>query len=168
MSVIAVSDTTPLNYLVLIQEISLLPLLYDRVAIPDAVFLELTSDDTPVSVQAWIATAPPWLEVVTVDEQPYSHLGQLHVGEREAILLAEQIGADAVIMDERDSRREAMGRGLHITGTLGVLEEAAIRGLCNLARSLSARQQTSFRASPALVQSLLDRDAQRRNSDGEN
>lgn len=165
---IAVSDTTPLNYLVLIQEIRLLPLLYDRVAIPGAVFLELTSDDTPVSVQAWIAAAPPWLEVLRVEEQPYSHLGQLHAGEREAIHLAEQIGADAVIMDERDGRKEAIGRGLPVTGTLGVLEEAAIRGLCDLARSLSALQQTSFRVSPTLVQSFLERDAQRQNSDGKN
>lgn len=163
---IAVSDTTPLNYLILIQEIRLLPLLYGRVAIPTAVFQELTSDATPTIVQAWIASAPSWLDVVTIDEQSHFHLEELHAGEREAILLAEQIGAGAVIMDERDGRREAIRRGLLVTGTLGLLEEAAIRGLSDLAQALSALQKTSFRASSALIQAFLVRDAERRSSDG--
>jgi predicted nucleic acid-binding protein len=49
-----------------------------------------------------------------------------------------------------------------VTGTLGVLEEAARRGLLNLPDALARLQQTSFRASPTLLRLLLERDAERK------
>lgn len=157
-----VSNTTPLNYLVLIGQVDVLPRLYGRVIIPDAVFRELTSMSTPFSVRTWVATSPAWLATATAPAVP--GLESLHAGEREAILLAERLGAGALLMDERDGRREAIRRGLRVAGTLGVLEEAAVRGFLDLPTALTALQRTSFRASPALVQSFLDRDALRRAS----
>ena len=60
---IVVADTTPLNYLVLISKIGLLPELFGRVLIPAAVFEELSQAETPDAVRHWIANPPPWLEV---------------------------------------------------------------------------------------------------------
>ena len=40
-------------------------------------------------------------------------------GEREVIVLAQELPADIVLIDEGDGRREAQGRGLIVTGTLG-------------------------------------------------
>jgi predicted nucleic acid-binding protein len=51
MSVI-VSNTTPINYLVLIDHIAVLPHLYVRVIIPQAVLEELQDEGTPVKVKA--------------------------------------------------------------------------------------------------------------------
>jgi len=53
-----VADTTPLNYLVLIQAADTLPSLYQRVLIPPAVKVELAG------YCAWISQPPLWLEVV--------------------------------------------------------------------------------------------------------
>src|SRR5467141_1064119 len=61
-----VADTTPLNYLVLIQAADILPNLYRRVLIPPAVKAELAHANTPAIVRAWISQAPPWLEVVSL------------------------------------------------------------------------------------------------------
>jgi predicted nucleic acid-binding protein len=38
---IVIADSTPLNYLILIHQVDLLPQLFDRVLIPPAVFEEL-------------------------------------------------------------------------------------------------------------------------------
>lgn len=45
MSVI-ISNTTPINYLILIDQIAVLPHLYTRVIIPQAVFGELQAEGT--------------------------------------------------------------------------------------------------------------------------
>jgi predicted nucleic acid-binding protein len=44
---LVVTDTSPLNYLVWIQQDTLLPILYDRVVIPPAVYEELQRPETP-------------------------------------------------------------------------------------------------------------------------
>ena len=55
---IVIADTTPLNYLVVIEHSHLLPQLYGRVLIPRAVFEELQQERTPAAVRAW-ASHPP-------------------------------------------------------------------------------------------------------------
>lgn len=159
---IVIADTTPINYLVLIEQAEALRMLYGRVIIPQAVFAELQHERTPAAVKEWLAHRPAWLEVRRVRVLFDAALEKLDEGEREAIILAEQLRADAIIMDERDGVQEALRRNLRVTGTLGVLDEAAARGLLNLPEALSRLQQTSFRASPTLLRSLLARDAKRR------
>jgi len=60
---VVVADTSPLNYLTLIDAIDLLPKLFDKVLIPAAVFDELSEKGTPAVVRTWIAQVPSWLEV---------------------------------------------------------------------------------------------------------
>jgi predicted nucleic acid-binding protein len=48
---IVVADTTPINYLILIEEIDVLPKLYGRVMIPRAVNEELMRSRAPLKVQ---------------------------------------------------------------------------------------------------------------------
>jgi predicted nucleic acid-binding protein len=54
---------------------------------------------------------------------------QLDRGEREAILLAQELGAGAFLTDDLEGREEAIHRGIAVTGTLGILERAALRAL---------------------------------------
>jgi hypothetical protein len=61
--VIVVADTTPLQYLILIQCEHILPALYGRVVVPPAVIAELSRDETPQPVRDWLKSAPEWLEV---------------------------------------------------------------------------------------------------------
>ena len=53
-----IADSTPLNYLILIHQVDLLPQLFDRILIPPAVFEELQHQETPDVVRRWIAGAP--------------------------------------------------------------------------------------------------------------
>jgi predicted nucleic acid-binding protein len=85
---IVVADTSPLNYLVLIDEIDLLPAIFGQVLLPQGVFQELGHPKTSPKVSQWLADLPEWLEVRTVTSVANAALLRLDVGEREAIQLA--------------------------------------------------------------------------------
>jgi predicted nucleic acid-binding protein len=153
---IVVADTTPVNYLILIGEIDLLAKLYGQVVIPRAVHEELMRSRAPASVKAWIASPPPWLEILSPVPVSGLVLADLDVGEQEAIALALQLSADLLIIDELLGRREAERRGLPVIGTIGILRDAADGGLVDLRASIGRLRQTSFHISPAILASLLD------------
>lgn len=155
MSVI-ISNTTPINYLVLIDRIHVLGDLYGRVIIPQAVLGELQHEGTPAQVKAWVATHPDWLEVRALSAPLDPSLAFLDEGEREAIRLAQEIQADALIIDEPAGREEAKRRGLRVIGTLRVLYDAAEAGLCDLEEAYERLRQTTFRAHPHLFRTFLD------------
>ena len=86
---LVVSDTSPLNYLVLIQQAILLPALYGRVIIPSAVYEELQRSQTPAEVRQWVVHPPAWLTVQQPQQTLYAgQFSKLSAGEREAIPLA--------------------------------------------------------------------------------
>ena len=60
---LAVADTSPLHYLILIHQETLLPTLYARVVIPPAVYGELLRSETPEVVRQWLAQPPGWLTI---------------------------------------------------------------------------------------------------------
>ena len=55
---IVVADASPLNYLVLIEQIGLLPTLYGSVLIPEAVHRELQRPGRRLSERGWPEAAP--------------------------------------------------------------------------------------------------------------
>lgn len=160
---LVVADTSPLNYLVLIRQETLLPVLYARVVMPPAVQEELQRPQTPDVVRQWTTALPAWLTVQRL-QRPLApeSFPKLHVGEREAILLAQELHADVLLMDDMEGRAEAVRCALAITGTLGVLETAAIRGLIDLPAVLADLQATTFHGSPRLFADVLARDAARK------
>jgi predicted nucleic acid-binding protein len=157
---IVVSDTTPLNYLVLIDLSHLLHELYGRVLIPEAVRDEMQRTDTPEKVRAFISNPPAWLEVHSVPAPDLTL--NLGAGEREAITLAQTLRADVLLLDDGKAGRAARERGLAVTGTLAVLSNAARRGSVDLSTALSQLQQTAFRAPASLIRLLLERDREHR------
>ncbi len=60
---LVIADTGPVNYLIPIGNIDVLPALFDKVILPSAVRAELTDPGTPPSVRNWIAELPAWLQV---------------------------------------------------------------------------------------------------------
>lgn len=159
---IVIADTTPINYLILIGEIDLLPGLFGQVNIPEAVFQELQAAATPLIVQQWIIKPPAWFEIKNVIGAPDASLAHLDEGEREAIQLAEELGADLLLVDEKAARKEAAKRQLATSGTLGVLDRAADKGLIDFAQTFQRLKQTSFYVTAAVEQFFLTRDAQRK------
>jgi predicted nucleic acid-binding protein len=102
---IVVSDTSPLHYLILCGAEAMLARLFDQVIVPPAVFAELQHPNTPAAVQGWMHTQPAWLSV----RRPTTTDLSLNVdaGEREAICLAREIHAAAILMDDRAGRAAA-------------------------------------------------------------
>lgn len=154
MSVV-VSDTSPLHYLVQCEAIHLLPALFGEVLIPPVVARELQHPNTPPVVCAWASNPPPWLRVQAPTRLDFSF--DVDEGERQAICLAREVHAAALLIDDRKGRSAAMRLGLAVTGTLGLLEEAAARGLLDLEGALNLLRQTNARLDPELVQAALRR-----------
>ncbi len=152
---IIVSDTSPINYLVLIDHIQVLPQLFDQVIIPQAVLDELNHERTPERVRQWVSALPDWA-IARVAESVDSSL-KLGRGEREAISLAEQLKADALLMDDWKAWKAAEARGLVVTGTLNVLEAASQEGLIDLAEAFDRLQKTTFHVTSELLQAILAR-----------
>lgn len=159
---IVISDTTPLNYLALIGQQELLARLFQRVIVPQAVWTELLAAGTPEPVRSWVVSAPEWLEVRRASLPADAALSTLDPGEQEAILLAQELQADLLLIDDKDGRFEATRRKIAVVGTLGILDEAAERGWLDLPDAIARLQQTSFRASAELIHSLLEQDAKRK------
>lgn len=147
--IVVVADTSPLRYLVLIQCEHLLPLLYSKIWIPEAVLGELREANVD-SVRQWSSKLPEWVEVRKVQDVGFQEIADLDLGEREALALARELGANLVLIDERPGTAVARSLGFKATGTLGVLVEAAQSGLVSIDEALDRLGRTNFRRTPDL------------------
>ncbi len=152
---IVISDTSPINYLVLIDEINLLPKLFGEIIIPPSVLDELKSSKAPLKVQKWLDTKPNWLEVRTVLSVDSSI--KLGAGETEAISLAKEINADLILIDDKKARQAAIERGLKVAGTINILELASIKNLLEMKDAFDKLQKTNFRISQKIIDEILER-----------
>ncbi len=120
---IVVSDTSPILNLAATNKLYLLRDLYGDIVIPPAVGQEL--------VRNRIQLEPSWTRVVAAEDQNKvaALREQLDPGEAEAIVVAGELHAGLLLVDEKRGRRIAIDRGLEVTGLLGVLAEAKARGL---------------------------------------
>jgi predicted nucleic acid-binding protein len=114
-------------------------------------------------VRTWAAALPPWCE----ERRPASLegtevLAHLGAGERAAIVLAQELRAEVILIDEEDGRYAALAHALTVTGRLGVLERAAERGLIDLPSTPTRLLTTTFRVWSELLQAMLARDAARK------
>lgn len=155
---IVVSDTSPICYLLLINQIDILQNLYKSITIPQAVADELRAFESPPVVKRWSAQPPNWLQIqsITIPSDQEVELGKLDPGEREAILLAEQLKAPLVILDDKAARRIATERGLRIIGLLGILKDAARSDLLDLKKTFEKLQEVGFWVAPSLLERLLE------------
>lgn len=160
---IVVSDASPLNVLVRIHHIDVLPALFQTVVIPPAVASELSHSGTPEIVRAWLALKPSWL-TVQAPERLNPALNFDDLGEREAISLALELKADFLLADDRKARRAAQALGLSVTGAVGVLELASARQLLNLPEAFSQLRATDFSIASNILVEALRRDSDRRST----
>ena len=155
---LVIADTGPINYLIQIGHIELLSHISERVALPSAVQIELSDARVPLSVRCWIAEFPAWLEVH--DTTGLQHVSGLDAGETAAIAWTKFLHADLLLIDEREGVHRAQREGLRVTGTLGVLDLAAQRGLLDLESAFTRLRSTSFRCPERIMQILLERHKQ--------
>ena len=146
---VVVSDTSPINYLILIDAIFVLPELFTSVVIPKAVSEELQHAQTPEPVKEWLHDLPEWAQIA--EAAAVDNTLKLDAGEKEALALAQELGGVPILMDERKGRVVAKSFGLITTGTLNILEEAAVKNLIDIEEALRKLNETSFYLSAELI-----------------
>ncbi|MBD2664001.1 hypothetical protein B6N60_03606 [Richelia sinica FACHB-800] len=127
---IIVSDTTPLSELAKVGKIELLRDIFGTVIIPEEVYIEVTTGNHPA---VNLVKSADWIEIRAVsDLEKLSNLRivtNLGAGECAAMILAEELEAHQLLMDDLDARRVALSRNLKIIGTIGILLVAKQQGL---------------------------------------
>ncbi len=103
----------------------------------------------------WASSLPAWIEVKQTNLIADASLDVLDAGEREAILLAQELSADLLLVDDKQARQAALALHLSITGTIGVLDQAARRNLVDLRNVIDELQKTNFHISEDLIRELL-------------
>jgi len=101
--------------------------------------MEMKHPEAPAEVREWACQPPP------------------------AISLALEIRADLLLIDERAGRQEAEARSIAVTGTLGVLLQAALRGYIDFPVAMKQLRQCGFRTSASVEASMMARYEQARN-----
>lgn len=159
---LVVADSSPLNILVRLGCVGVLPALFESVSIPPQVRDELTNDRTPLEVREFFLSPPAWLEIRAA--RSVEVIPSIDAGEEAAIALTRELGAVALLIDDPAGRRAAQERGVSVIGTLGVLERSAERDLISLPAIVPALLRTDFRLSAKLVADALRRDEARRHN----
>jgi len=123
-----VSNTTPIISLLKLNRLEILKNLYNEVIIPNAVYLEIENGKHKEYYQDLSKIS--WIRIQKIqDKLSLKYFLDLDAGEAEAIILATEIGADLIIIDEKLGRFHAKHAELNVTGTIGILMKAKNIGI---------------------------------------
>lgn len=152
---IVISDTSPISYLFKINQLELLKLLFGSVIIPVAVYDELLQVEEQAS---WLNNKPDWMIVKSASNHALVETFRkvLDKGESEAIALATELHADALLIDEAKGRFVAKQEGIQVTGVMGILLEAKHQNLITSIKPLlEILIQNHFRISDTVYTAIL-------------
>jgi predicted nucleic acid-binding protein len=153
-----VSDSGPLHYLALLDELDLLRKLYGSVLIAPAVAKELSASAAPAVVKERMANAGSRICIeAPLERTDPIFQGALDAGECETIALASAIHVDLILLDDLAARREARRRRMRVTGTLGILYAAAELDLIRVTEVIPRLQATNFYFDEELVRSIFSK-----------
>ena len=152
-----VSNSGPLIALAEINQFLLLQQLFGELSIPSAVYTEVVVDGAGQPGAKETAEAD-WIKMVEVQDRLAVDLlrDELGPGQSEAIVLATELSADYLLLDDLKARRKARHLGLRVSGTLGVLLMAKAAGLVKEVKPLLDQLwKTDLRVSPEVYQDVL-------------
>lgn len=130
-----VSNTTPIISLLKLSKLELLESLYKEIIIPFAVYEEIEAGKNKAYYQD--LSKVNWIKIIEIqDKKALKYFLDLDLGEAEAIVLANEIGADLIILDEKLGRYHAKHSELTVTGTIGILLKAKSNGLIKFIKPL--------------------------------
>lgn len=155
---IVVSDTTPLIGLASIQQFNLLAKLFGEIHIPQAVYDEAYVTERVAGGVKYEVPVVDWINVAIVKDRLAVEvlLDELDLGEAETIVLAREMRADWVLMDERKGRRKLDQFGVKKIGTLGILLKAKRLGLLPTIRPfVETLHQQGFSLSQLVIDEVL-------------
>lgn len=157
-----VSNSGPLIWLSYIHQFQLLRQLFYEVAIPEEVRAEVVDKATgyPSASNVIRACDEGWMKAIEVqDTQKVALLcAELHAAEAAAIVLAQELGAQALLVDELKARNIASEGGLQVIGTAGILLMAHERRIqIDLKELLDQMRQSGFYLSETVYRKILSR-----------
>jgi len=130
-----VSNTTPIISLLKVEKLEILRHLYGKIYIPLEVYREIEAGKNK---EYYVDLAKiEWIKIAKVEnEKSLLFFLDLDKGEAEALVLANEIDADLIILDEALGRFHAKHIGLKVTGTIGILLKAKEKGIINEVKPL--------------------------------
>jgi predicted nucleic acid-binding protein len=151
---IIIADASPIISFARAERLMLLQQVVSTLCISDAVFREIVVEGKPGAIEVrqggWIR-----LQAVRQTERVAALPRKLGRGEREAILLAEELQG-VLLVDEPSARQEAVRRNIPLLGSLSILREAKLQSLIPEVKShLDVLRATGFRISDALYNRFL-------------
>ena len=122
-----VANTTPLISLASIDKLELLKDIFGEIIIADAVYNEIKAKQG----YGYNEIDTNYIKVQSIKGIAYRDflLNQLDLGETETIILAKELDADFVIIDENIAYKIAKSSELNVVRTLSILLRAKERGL---------------------------------------
>jgi len=127
----AVSNAGPLIHLAKIGRLNLLREIFNEIIIPKAVKVEVIDKGREKGKpDAFLIDAVDWIKVIDDPTNAYQLAEKvgIHPGEACAILLAKSLEVP-VLLDDSDARKFALGLGLKVVGSVGIIIKAVRSGL---------------------------------------
>ena len=123
---LVVSDASPIFSLAAIGQLELLTHLFEEVYIANAVWEEITQDETTAYYQSIVDFFGDKVKTISgFNELTFV----MDYGESESVMLYKELGADYLLIDDMKARKLAEHLGINCIGTLGVLLQAKEKGL---------------------------------------
>jgi predicted nucleic acid-binding protein len=133
--VIIIADTSPIISLAVIDKLEILDVLFDQIAIPEAVWLELLKYADVLSIPG----VKKYQKNIISVKHSAPFIAGVDAGESEAIMLFEEIHADFLLIDDNEARKVAESRAIPCLGTLAVLITAKSKKIVPALRPLFMR-----------------------------
>ncbi len=148
-------DTSCIIILSQIKKMDILKMLFSEIFVPEAVFTEFmvkasdTEDERKFAEIIKTAKVKDSVAVMTLQ----ADLGK---GESECIVLAKEMSADFVVLDDKDAIKMAEFLGLDVIGTLGMLVMAHKKGeIKNLKSVIDEIREKNFWMDDKLYNEIL-------------
>ncbi len=155
---IIVSDTSPIANLILIDRLDILERLYQKVIIPPKVKSEIQALQS-FGVNLSEFENAEWIEIKIPKNslEVNNLLSQIDRGEAEAIVLAEEISVDWLLIDERLGREVAQSKGIKTVGLLGSLVKAKELGIVSQVKPIieDLKTKAGFWVDEKLIERVL-------------
>ncbi|KXK16242.1 MAG: hypothetical protein UZ14_CFX002000044 [Chloroflexi bacterium OLB14] len=155
---IVVSDTTPLIGLASIGRLEILKKIFEEVYIPQAVYDETVTHGKVEGKAKQEVEKASWIKVIQVKDQLAVNLllDEMDLGEVETIVLAVEMKAEWVLMDEKKGRRKLSQLDIPKIGTIGILLKAKqLKYIPSLRAEIENLQKIGFSISQTVIDEVL-------------
>ena len=155
-------NSSPLIWLSQTGHFTLLNELFETVLIPPEVQAETVARAVgyPNAEAVRAACAAGWMVVIAPHDTDRVTMlrAQLHAGEAELLVMADEQGVEAVLVDDLRARNFATAMGLRVIGTAGILLLAHAQGLSvDVKSTLDDMRDRGFRLADSVYEAILQR-----------